>query len=323
MRVIVVGGSGHIGSFLVPRLVRAGHEVVNLSRGSRRSYVQDDAWAAVEQVVADRDAEDRDGTFARHVRSLKPDVVIDLICFTLESATALVEGLRGEVGHLVHCGSIWRYGPSRRLPITKTNEPRPEGENGVQKDAIARMIELRTRSGGLTTTSLHPGHISGPGWPPIGPIGNLDPAVWWALSSGEEIAVPGIGAEMMHHVHADDVAQAFELAVEHRDEAAGESFNVAAPTAMTVRGLTRAGATWFGQEARMRSVTWDEFRSTTSADHADTSWQHLWRNQCVSIDKARTRLGYAPAYEPDRAILEAVRWLVAHDQLRVARPLVV
>jgi nucleoside-diphosphate-sugar epimerase len=323
VKVIVVGGSGHIGSFLVPRLVRAGHEVVNVSRGSRASYVQDESWSEVEQVIADRQAEDGAGTFAERLRALRPDVVIDLICFTLGSATALVEGLRGEIGHLVHCGSIWRYGPSARLPITETDGTPPEGEYGIQKDAIARMLEDETRSGGLVTTSLHPGHISGPGWPPIGPLGNLDPAVWWALSAGEELAVPGIGTESMHHVHADDVAQAFQLAVEHRDRAAGEAFNVTAATAMTVRGLASAAAGWFGQEARLRPVSWAEFGTITDESDADTSWQHLWRNHCVSIDKARTRLGYAPAYGPDEAVLDAVRWLIDHERLRVARPLVV
>ena len=89
---------------------------------------------------------------------------------------------------------------------------------------------------------LQPGHISGPGWPPIGPLGNLDPAVWYAVSAGQEIAVPGLGAELMHHVHADDVAQAFQLAVEHRAAAAGESFNVVAPSALTVRGFLAIAA---------------------------------------------------------------------------------
>jgi nucleoside-diphosphate-sugar epimerase len=323
VKVIVVGGSGHIGSFLLPRLVRAGHEVVNLSRGARAPYVEDEAWSQVQQVAADRQAEDSAGTFVDRVRSLKPDVVVDLICFTLESATALVEGLRGEVGHLVHCGSIWRYGPSRRLPISETDGTPPEGEYGVQKDAIARMLERETRSGGLVTTSLHPGHISGPGWHPIGPLGNLDPGVWWTLSAGEELAVPGIGTEMMHHVHADDVAQAFQLAVEQRDQAAGEAFNVTAASAITVRGLADAGAGWFGQEARLRTVTWGEFREATSESDADASWQHLWRNHCVSIDKARKVLGYAPAYEPDEAVLDGVRRLIENDRLRVARPLVV
>src|SRR3954471_4433558 len=108
MRIVVIGGSGHIGTFLVPRVVRAGHEVVNVSRGQRSSYVDDPAWQQVERVVVDRAAEDRAGTFAGRVADLRPDVVIDLICFTLDSATALVDGLRGETGHLLHCGSIWR-----------------------------------------------------------------------------------------------------------------------------------------------------------------------------------------------------------------------
>jgi hypothetical protein len=34
-----------------------------------------------------------------------------------------------------------------------------------------------TRSGGLVTTSLHPGHIVGPGWHPIGPSGTSTPGV--------------------------------------------------------------------------------------------------------------------------------------------------
>ena len=29
MRVVIIGGSGHVGTYLVPRLVEAGHEVVN------------------------------------------------------------------------------------------------------------------------------------------------------------------------------------------------------------------------------------------------------------------------------------------------------
>ena len=37
-RVIVIGASGHIGSYLVPRLVRGGHEVIAMSRGARDPY---------------------------------------------------------------------------------------------------------------------------------------------------------------------------------------------------------------------------------------------------------------------------------------------
>ena len=37
-RVVVIGATGHVGTYLVPRLVRAGHEVVALSRGEREPY---------------------------------------------------------------------------------------------------------------------------------------------------------------------------------------------------------------------------------------------------------------------------------------------
>lgn len=117
MRIVVTGGSGHIGTYLVPRLVRAGHELVTISRGSSTAYSSAPEWEQVRQVVADRRQQDAEGTFGRTVLDLEPEVVVDLISFTLDSTTALVEALRGRVGHLLHCGSLWRYGPSERLPI--------------------------------------------------------------------------------------------------------------------------------------------------------------------------------------------------------------
>jgi nucleoside-diphosphate-sugar epimerase len=54
VRIVVIGGSGHVGTFLVPRLVRSGHEVVNLTRGARTPYIDDEAWSDVEQVAVDR-----------------------------------------------------------------------------------------------------------------------------------------------------------------------------------------------------------------------------------------------------------------------------
>jgi nucleoside-diphosphate-sugar epimerase len=322
MKIVVIGGSGHIGTFLVPRLVRAGHEVTNISRGRRSAYADAAEWQDVRQVVADREQEDRNGSFGDRVAGLRADVLVDLVCFTLDSATSLVDRLRGEIAHLLHCGSVWRYGPSRKVPISEESGTgtAPFGEYGIQKDRIARMLQEETASGGLPTTSLHPGHIVGPGWHPIGPLGSLDPAVWRTLSAGEPLRIPGIGAELMHHVHADDVAQAFEKAVEHRDAAAGEDFNVVAPTALNVRGYAEIAAGWFGQTATLESVSWEEFRRSTTPEFAQSSWEHLARSHCLSIEKAARLLGYAPRYEPDAAVLESVRWLIEHDQLGVARP---
>lgn len=323
MRIVVVGGTGHIGTFLVPRLVRAGHEVINISRGTRTAYAETPEWQHVHQVVADRQQEDREGVFGDRIAGLRTDVVVDLVCFNLESATSLVDHLRGTAGHLLHCGSTWRHGPSRKLPISEEagSGTAPVGEYGIQKDRIARMLKEESASGGLPTTSLHPGHIVGPGWHPVGPLGNFDPAVWHTLSAGQPLRVPGSGTALMHHVHADDVAQAFEKAVEHRDAAAGEDFNVLAPHALNARGYADIAAAWFGKTAALEAVTWEEFRRSTTTEHAEASWGHLYRSHCFTIEKARSVLGYAPRYEPEQAVLESIRWLIEHDELRVAGPL--
>jgi nucleoside-diphosphate-sugar epimerase len=323
MRIAVIGGSGHVGSYLIPRLVHAGHAVINVSRGTSAPYTDDEAWSEVQQVQSDREAEDAAGTFGHTIAALQAEVVVDLICFTPNSARTLVEALRGSCGHLLHCGTIWRYGLSAKIPMREDDSSPPFGDYGVWKAQIAAELTEESRSGGLITTVLQPGHICGPGWWPIGPLGNLDPSVWYRLSAAREVGVPGIGAELMHHVHAADVAQAFHLAVDKREVAGGEAFNVVAASALTVRGFLDIAAGWFGQTARTRSVSWSEFRSATTSEFADASWQHLSRSHFASIDKAKTLLGYAPQYEPDAAVLDGVRWLIEKGDLRVAHELVV
>ena len=91
MRVVIIGGSGHVGTYLVPRLVAAEYEVINIARAQREPYQPHGAWRAVQQVAADREAEDSQGVFGQRVRELEPDIVIDMICFTLESAQQMAE----------------------------------------------------------------------------------------------------------------------------------------------------------------------------------------------------------------------------------------
>src|SRR6266536_2404105 len=53
-RVVVIGATGHIGSYLIPRLVRRGYETVCVSRRQRQPYVADEGWAQVEHAVINR-----------------------------------------------------------------------------------------------------------------------------------------------------------------------------------------------------------------------------------------------------------------------------
>src|SRR6478672_3104651 len=59
MRVAVIGCTGPIGTYLVPRLVEAGHQLVSISRSLREPYTVHPAWSVVELMTVDRVAEER------------------------------------------------------------------------------------------------------------------------------------------------------------------------------------------------------------------------------------------------------------------------
>jgi nucleoside-diphosphate-sugar epimerase len=272
--------------------------------------------ATVTGVTVDRDAEDAEGTFGARVAALRADVVIDLICFTAASARQLVEALRPSRPLLVHCGTIWVHGPALRVPVTE-DEPRTAyGEYGTGKAEIEAWLHRETLAGGVPAVVLHPGHISGPGWPVITPAGNTDPAVWTDLATGKPLALPDHGLGVLHHVHADDVAQAFERALS-RPAAIGASFHVVAEQAMTLRGLAEGVARWFGREPELDFVDWAEFERRAGAEHAGATREHTFRSITASIARAREVLGYAPRYSSLEALHEALTWLVANGQADV------
>jgi nucleoside-diphosphate-sugar epimerase len=187
----------------------------------------------------------------------------------------------------------------------------------LHKTSIEALLHRETRSGGVPSVVLHPGHISGPGWSVITPAGNLDLDVWRRLASGEPVALPALGMGVLNHVHADDVAQAFERAL-NRPAAIGQSFHVVAEQAMTCRGLAAGVAGWFGREPVLDLLDWDAYEERVGSTHAGATRDHIERGIAASIDRARSVLGYAPRYSSLDALQESLRWLVAHGQADVA-----
>jgi nucleoside-diphosphate-sugar epimerase len=317
MRTVVIGGTGHIGTYLVPRLVALGHEVLNVSRSKRVPYSDQAAWKSVTTIELDRSTEERLGTFGKQIRNLEPDIVIDLICFTVESARHLVEAVRGELQQFLHCGTIWVHGASIQVPTTEDAPRKPFGDYGIQKAAIEEYLLRETRLGCFTATILHPGHIVGPGWEPLNPAGHFNPKIFERLARGEEVSLPNLGLETVHHVHADDVAQAFVRAMTRRSVAIGESFHVVSAAALTLRGYAEAVSTWFGQQPRLRFLSWDEWRSTVSKEEAAATWDHIAHSPSCSIAKARQLLDYQPRYGSLEAVFESLRWLIDHEVIKV------
>jgi nucleoside-diphosphate-sugar epimerase len=310
-RAVIIGGSGHIGTYLVPRLVEVGFEVVNVSRGQREAYRPHAAWKDVKTVTLDREAEEQAGKFGPKIRALKPDIVLDMICFTLASAKHLREALSGEVQHFLHTGTIWVHGPSAVVPTTEMQARKPIGAYGTQKAAIEAYLIDESRRNGFPATIVHPGHIVGPGWNPLNPAGHFNPQVFSTLAQGKELALPNFGLETVHHVHADDVAQAFMKAIANWSASVGEAFHAVSPAAVSLRGYAEATAAWFGKEAKLTFLPWPEWKAAqASEEEATATWEHIARSPSSSIAKAARLLGYKPRYTSFEAVFEAVGWLV-------------
>jgi len=111
------------------------------------------------------------------------------------------------------------------------------------------------------------------------------------------------------------VAQAFELAVERPEAAAGESFHVVSERAITLRGYAEAIAHLFGQPSHLSLLAWERWRDTVPEVAAQMTWDHIAHSPSMSIEKARRLLGYAPTYTSLEAIQDSLAWLVGHGRL--------
>ncbi|MFP3545619.1 NAD(P)-dependent oxidoreductase [Rhizobium sp. SIMBA_035] len=315
-RVVVIGATGHVGTYLVPRLVEAGHEVIAVSRGTSEPYLPHAAWKSVETRQMDRAALERDGSFGRAIRALKADIVIDKICFTLDSARELGEALNGHIGHLLHTGTIWTHGHSLAVPTREDAPKAPFGEYGIQKKAIEDYLLEAAKLRGLPVTLIHPGHIVGRGWAPLNPAGHFNLAAFQTIARGEQLTLANFGLETVHHVHADDIAALFMAAIGNWRASTGEAFHAVSEQALTLRGYAEAMYRWFGHEPNLAYKPYDAWKADETPEDAKATWEHIARSPNCSMAKARHTLDFRPRYSSLEAVQESVGWLIDKGKIK-------
>ncbi len=320
VKICVIGGTGHIGSYLVPRLVLAGHNVKVIARHSHPRYsISNFGWERVEWIlVDDRRKAEEDGSWKKLMESFEVDVVIDLICYTPEQNRMMIESFKGRIRHFLHCGSIWAYGATLRAPCQESFPRNPFGGYGINKAKIEADLIREYQTNGFPATIIHPGHISGPKWLPIDPQGTISGVgVYEKLARGEVVELPGSGLATLHHVHADDLAQLFQRAIERRNVAIGEAFSGVAPYAMSFLGCAEFVAFLFGKKANIKFVPLAEVESILGPKAFSITKDHVTRSPCCSIEKARRLLGYEPHYTTEEIYTECIEHLLESGALKI------
>jgi nucleoside-diphosphate-sugar epimerase len=301
MRVVVIGGTGHIGCFLTPLLAGAGHEVVVITSG-RTPVPQTPDWKSVRMVKAlyQRDDAGWKGVLA----GLKAEVVIDIIG---EDLVGLYHATKKDCRHLIACGSVWMFGDPRTVPTPPETQGPCRFDGYTQRYAEILQVKKQAAADGTAFTAIMPPNICGPGKIPLDTMGDRDIKIHRALSRGEEVVLPSPGSVLIGPCDAEDIARAFALAAARRDSAGGEIFNVGSAYALTAKRLAEAFGKIYGVNIPVRWVDWQEYITKVSPDLG--CHYHFMVNMCPDIQKTAARLGYEPKYTPEQTMARGVNWM--------------
>lgn len=163
MRVLVIGGSGLIGHYLLPRLVQAKHRVTVISRGNRAL-----SETRVRHIQADR-AE----VFKNTSRLGDYDAVIDNIAYRPEHAEEVLEAFKGRLPHYLVISTAFIYpgiteayhiptGPFREQDVsTEVPMPPAEARDGhgwyvYHKQCLEWWLSSQGKAQGTSITVIRP-----------------------------------------------------------------------------------------------------------------------------------------------------------------------
>lgn len=302
MKVCVIGGTGHIGRFLTPMLVRNGHDVTVVTSG-RTPTPAGPEWQKVKFKAGRYSFNDK--AWSDLLRDIGPEVLIDILG---SDVPALYQALKPTCRHLVVCGSTWMWGPPRIVPTPPAIQNPCEFQDYARR--IREMHEIKAlakKEGIMAFTGAMPPNICGPGKIPLDTIGDRSLDCFRALKAGKPAILPDGCNTLIGPCDAADIALVFALAVEKRQAAADEIFNCGAAYALTAAQVVEVYARILGVKVPIEYVGWEKFLKEIMPDPGSN--YHYREHMCPDISKTRAKLGYAPQFTPEATMERAVAWM--------------
>lgn len=302
MKILIIGGTGFIGPYLLDRLVGDGHRVTVFHRGQSHARLP----SQVDRVLGNRDElEQHRNDFER----IRPDVVVHMIAFTTDHGREFMRTFRGIAGRVVVASSIDVYRAFGRLHRTEPGPPDPvplseEAELRRQPSIHGENYEKRWVEDKVMSDRVLPGTIlrlpavHGPGDPfhrVYKPLKRMD--------DGRRVILLGQDQATWRFSrgYVENVAAAIAIAVSD-DRATNRIYNVADRPVLSqaewIQGIGRA-AGWDGE---LRLVPEDELPEHLKAE------EDLRQDWIVDTTRIRTELGYDDLVSLDEGLLRTVAW---------------
>jgi 2-alkyl-3-oxoalkanoate reductase len=304
MRILVLGGSGFLGTALVPQLVERQHAVTVLTR-SAATVARIEALGA-RALVGDLLAPQ---TFANNLAGIEAMVLIaQPPMFGRRIGARRFARLRAEVGRMHESALAMAMRAGCPIVLTAGTAFRTEGAEvadetwPLQRTGIARigsgvdaLLEQARAASAPKFVRLLPGQIYGPG--------GMFIKMLEMAKRGRNFVI-GDGQNCIPRIHVDDCADAYVRAVEHLSELpSGEAFIVADDVACTTTEFASEMAACFGlpPPKRMPKPVRLVLRFVLGKYLLETM-----QTSCrVSNGKLRRQLGWAPRFPSFREGLRA------------------
>jgi len=228
MKVLVTGGAGFIGSHVVDRLLKAGHEVAvvdDLSTG-RREFVDPRATLHVADVRSPRlaevfEAERPDAAIhlaaQAEVRRSVEDPALDAAINIGGTLSLLTCCRQYRVTRVIYAGTGGAvYGDTAVLPTPEDHPTRPESPYGISKLVAEHYLACWGALYGVGGIALRYANVFGPRQNPLGEAGVV--AIFsHRILHREPITINGDGEQTRDYVYVEDVAEANLRALERTE----------------------------------------------------------------------------------------------------------
>ncbi len=302
MRATVIGGTGHIGRFLVGQLIEDGWTVTVVSSG-RAPLPRERGWERAHHAVGRYDGGPE---WRRLMAELKPDLVVDIIQRDL---AATYDAVAGVARHYIVCGSVWMLGAATMVPTPERIFGEAFGASYQRRREIILETFARAKGAGLPLTAVFPPNICGPGKIPLDTVGGRSAEVHRGLAAGRPVPLPEGMLTLISPCDASDVAQVFRLAARRPEAAAGEIFNAGPAYAVTMPRLVEIFGEIHGVRIPIEWISAERFYGEV----ASTAGQafHFRHHMCPDTRKAAERLGYRPQFTCEETLRRAVDWMKA------------
>lgn len=195
MKVLVIGGTGYIGSHTVEDLVRRGHDVSVFARGLTRV----DLPEGVQVIQGDR----HNAADLVRARSLRFDAVIDINSYTREQTQSLINIFDGVINRFVHLSTLSVYQFTSGMPLVESDAlvTDPNFQYGYNKAECERALRWAYTKSGFPYVSVRPGVV-------FGPRDDKSRENYYLkrLIAADPVIVPDSGATPIQAVYVKDLA---------------------------------------------------------------------------------------------------------------------